>query len=480
METIVSITPLKVQEDSRTFKIAASFARFGYRSIVVEGSPSSLNKEKLPFELISINAPIGNDVKATNDDFSELGMHKGNILRKITGAANRVLRGILALPKELVSVYDFSIKGDENQRMAIKRSIYGETVDFWVENVIQPIYNLAPKPVKYVYQLSVGFSCFRIYRSDFMNRYCNLTLKYLPRASCYYLHSPYDFPAIYRACKWHRVPFIYDAHDFYAGMEEEKNLTPFYRRWVHPFLFKLESNCIRNAEAMITVCDGVARLQEETFTCHPIVVRNCHDQRLDKPPQVDLRQLLALSAEDFLIVAIGTAKPGSAIEQSFDAMQKLPQYVHMAFVGKDTNKFIKVIQQRGLEGRVHLLPPVLPTEVVPFVRSADASIILYYARSRHYESALPNGFFQSIAAELPLLYPEIPEVKTIAEHHGLGIPINPLDPDSILSGVIRLISDREQLLVYRRNAHMAKAELGWEEEENKLREILIRILNDKK
>jgi len=43
MRTIVSVTPLRLQEDSRTLKIAASFARFGYKSVAVEGQQSHLN-----------------------------------------------------------------------------------------------------------------------------------------------------------------------------------------------------------------------------------------------------------------------------------------------------------------------------------------------------------------------------------------------------------------------------------------------------
>src|SRR5438045_1381352 len=64
--TIVTLTPLEVQSDSRTYKQAASCARLGYRSIVVEGYRSSLDPRALPFELISAapaRAPASPDVK---------------------------------------------------------------------------------------------------------------------------------------------------------------------------------------------------------------------------------------------------------------------------------------------------------------------------------------------------------------------------------------------------------------------------------
>lgn len=426
MKTVVSITPLRVQEDSRTFKIAASFASFGYKSIVVEGKPSDLNKSSLPFKLISIG-----DVK---NEGKLIGLRKRGVRLNIEVVSNSISN----LNKEsIMSTYD-----------------------------------LLPEPLSY----PVGCVLLLMYILYFMSFYFFRPIGYLPKASLYYIHGPNYFPAVYLLCKRYRAPFIYDAHDFYIGMEEKENLTPFERRWANPFLLRLEKSCIKHASAVVTVCDGVARLQEKVFRCHPVIARNCHDHRLDQFSRLNLRELLGLSAKDFLIVAIGAAKPGKAIEQSFDAIQRLPKHVHLAFVGKNTSQFINVIRQRGLEERVHLVPPVLPTEIVPFIQSADASIILYYSRSQNYENALPNGLFQAIAAELPLLYPELAEIDKIARYYRLGIPINPRDSESIASGILRLISDREQLLTYRRNGHVAREELSWEREENILRELVYKIL----
>src|SRR5262247_3748336 len=54
LQTIVSVTPLRVQTDSRTFKQAASVARFGYVSVAVEGYKSDFVTEFLPFHLHTI------------------------------------------------------------------------------------------------------------------------------------------------------------------------------------------------------------------------------------------------------------------------------------------------------------------------------------------------------------------------------------------------------------------------------------------
>lgn len=436
MRTIVSVTPLKVQEDSRTFKAAASFARFGYRSIVVEGQASDLHKADLPFGLISVG-----------------GRRSGSKSARL----------------------DHSQPTEETKSMWLIIGAISGSVSKSVKGVVMSIYRLLTGPLSN--KLWIGYFEFPIFVLGvmyMMYEHLFRPLRYFPKASLYYLHAPLNFPAIYLLCKRYRVPFIYDAHDFYSGIEGKENRTLFYRKWVDPLLLRLERSCIKHAAAVVTVCEGVAHLQEETFKCRPVVVRNCHDARLDRTPPVHLRQSLGLSSDDFLIVTIGQAKIGQAIQESLDAMQKLPGNVHLALVGKNTDQHHNIIRERELEGRVHTVSHVMPFEVVPFIQSADASLILYYARSPNYQNCLPNGFFQSIAAELPLLYPELPEINRIARQYSLGIPINSLDPESIRSGVIQLMADSKQ---FSKSLRVAKEELSWEREEIILRELLSRVLD---
>src|SRR4051812_46557557 len=98
MMVIVSITPTRVEADSRTFKQAASFARFGYTSIVVEGERSHLDKERLPFELRTIEV-------------------RESLSRKILKRLRR--RSAAATAQSVVD--EASVKADESQRVEKNR-----------------------------------------------------------------------------------------------------------------------------------------------------------------------------------------------------------------------------------------------------------------------------------------------------------------------------------------------------------------------
>jgi len=55
VKTIISIIPLALQKDGRTLKMAASFAKLGCKSIVIEHQKSTEDFSSLGIEVISLN-----------------------------------------------------------------------------------------------------------------------------------------------------------------------------------------------------------------------------------------------------------------------------------------------------------------------------------------------------------------------------------------------------------------------------------------
>ena len=417
MTLIVSISPVRVEADSRTFKQAASVARFGYESIVIEGEKSNLQQADLPFELRTMK---------TNETWSR------KLARKLRRPTNPEI-----------------------------------TDDQVTSNPTSP-----PAGGSKGAQV---FTFLRFLRGYFYHD-CILPLRTIPKASLYYLHSPAYFPAVYLLSRRYGVPFIYDAHDFYTLIEEpdaNAGLDTRLRLWFNRVVEKL---CARSASAVVTVSEGVAELQRKTYGCRSLVLRNCQDWRLDREPRRGLREELGLTPDKFLIVTVGQAKAGQAITEALEGMRMLSSGVHLAFVGNNYEQHRESIDRRGLTERVHLVPAVKPYEVARFIRSADASLILYYARSANYANCLPNGLFQSVAAELPLIYPELPEIKGLAKQYAFGIPIDPQSPESISGAVKVLMQGGELRETYRRNLQRAAQELSWEKEETILRDLLATVL----
>jgi glycosyltransferase involved in cell wall biosynthesis len=394
--TVVSVTPLRLDADSRTLKEAVSLSRTGMRSIVVERIGSAEAWTDVPIEVISLWPPAGPVARSA--------------------AAEE------ALPRSVWS--------------ALR-----PLADF-----AGPLLTLAS-----------------------INR---ATAMKLPPGDLYWVHSVAQLPAVAVVARYRRVPFVYDAHDFYSDSKNNDGLR-WADRWGMWVYERVERAFVRFASERVTVGVGVKELQERHFGRSFEVLHNAHDHRLDRAAQANVREVLGLGDDAFLIVAAGNSKEGTSFEPIFDALAALPEHVHLAFVGRNYEGPSALARERGVDGRVHFLPPVPPAEVKSFIAGADAAAILYWPITSNFLNALPNRLYQAIAAGLPLLYPEtMRAIRALCEEHDVGVPIDPRDAHSVLAGIRRLLDEPGELERLRANARQAARQVNWEHEEAKLNALV--------
>jgi glycosyltransferase involved in cell wall biosynthesis len=424
--TIVSVTPIAIERDSRTLKQATSLARLGYRSVVVEGERSAFDSSDLSFELVTV---AGAPPPPTD-----------------TGGPEPIARnGHAPIPP----------------------------VQSEVSTPRRPWGHLWPGLVSTYWRSRWALNDwrFRVRASFDWNR---RTYRALPAADLYVLHSYAQFPAVFMASIRHSGRIAYDAHDSYFEIEPETGGA-----WDRA-MAAIERLCVRFAAGFTTVSGGVADILEERHRRRPLVLRNCHDLRLDRPAGMGgLRDVLGLTGREFVLVSVGNYKPGMGAKEAMRALADLPARVHLAFVGRGFAPVRDQARELELQERVHFPGAVPPAQVAQFIASADVGLVLYRPLTRNYLYALPNGFFQAIAAGLPLLYPrDLPEVRAIAERHEIGLPVDPTDPTSIADGVRELIDDPDRRKALRKNAGAARDAESWEREEQTLDTYVASILSD--
>jgi glycosyltransferase involved in cell wall biosynthesis len=486
---IVSLTPLALSADSRTLKQATSVHRFGFQSIVVEGKPSLFAQGAMPFELITVGARVAEAAQ------TEANEKKSGSTVSPVGAA-RDVQSLSILRHSSFGQFVLRIPGSRRVARAVQRSLYQAIVSLGsadqaperpsarqiVLAVPYATLLLAKEIVRRLRATGIVRSvvidplAFTRYLAEYLNQYVFQVLSVAPRADIYYLHAFYQFPAVFILCLRHRAKMIYDAHDFYSQLEDDASYSSYWKNWIMPFYRAVEWACVRFADDVVTVNEGIAALMRERFGCEPLILRNVHDLRLDREPARTIRETIGLPPEAFLVVSIGNWKMGMAMQEMFDALAGLPRHVHLAFLGGGYPPLDDSIAAHGLEGRIHVLKPVLPQEVVPFIASADASVVLYYDKSIDYQYALPNRFFQSIAAELPLVYPNLSEIRRLADRYGLGIMVDTRNSTEIKSALQELIEADDRRTAMRRNLAVASRELCWEGEERVLRRLFRRHL----
>lgn len=285
----------------------------------------------------------------------------------------------------------------------------------------------------------------------------------IPAADLYILHEYRWFPAIYTLSRLRGGKILYDAHDFYPLVHRRSDLTPFWRYRFRPFLFWLERACVRHAAAMTTVNQGIADLYRRLFGIEAIALRNLHDRSNDRKPDVTLRRSLGLGEGVFLIVVIGNQKASQKFEGLLDALRGSPSDVHVAFIGRGYLDIPPRARERGVEARTHVVGSIDNDQMVPFIADADATMILYSARSGNDVHFLPNGFFHGVAAGLPVMFPNLRWISKIANEYEIGIQIDPEVCSSISDGISRLRELRSSS-DFQQSLQRAKAEITWDKE----------------
>ncbi len=94
-------------------------------------------------------------------------------------------------------------------------------------------------------------------------------------------------------------------------------------------------------------------------------------------------------------------------------------------------------------GRVHVLEAVPPDELLPWVASADVAVMAIQPSTLNHRLSTPNKLFEAIAAGVPVVASDFPEMRSIVLDDRAG-PLGAVcRPDSVesVAAAIRAIVD---------------------------------------
>jgi glycosyltransferase involved in cell wall biosynthesis len=227
----------------------------------------------------------------------------------------------------------------------------------------------------------------------------------------------------------------------------------------------LERHSLREADAVVTVCDSIADAMaiELGNGRRPEVVRNIPSlaavpTRAYKP----LKEELGLAEDRFVLLYQGGLGPSRLIEPIVEALAYAPACT-LVIRGPQIERwgpaYAAIAARIGAADRLVLTAAVPSRDVVAAARGADAGIYTVLGVGRNFVLALPNKVFEYMAAGLPLLVADYPEVSRLVGRYDVGLTFQPDDPRSIAEAINVLVTDRERRSRMARNTHTALAEM---------------------
>lgn len=278
------------------------------------------------------------------------------------------------------------------------------------------------------------------------------------------------------AAKFTGAHLVVDFHEWFSeNVHWDPKLldtVPYPQDWKRD-LQKLETRCLTEASATITVCDSIADgMASELGGNRPLVVRNIPNiQAIPTKEYPSLKRQLGLPESSFVLLWQGGTGPTRLIEPIIEALAHAPDCTFVVR-GPSLDLFgegYKALARRvGAEDRLILLPPVPSRDVVAAARGADAGIWTLPALCRNFTYALPNKIFEYMAADLPVLAANYPEALRLVSENEIGLTFDPYDPYSIADSINRLISDPALGVKFRANTKLALGKIDAGREWEKL------------
>jgi glycosyltransferase involved in cell wall biosynthesis len=120
------------------------------------------------------------------------------------------------------------------------------------------------------------------------------------------------------------------------------------------------------------------------------------------------------------------------IEQSMEAILQVPTavLVLMGF-GMLEETLTEQVSRPPYLGRVLLLPPVPPEDLLIWSASADVLVMAIQPTTLNHRYTTPQKLFESMAAGVPVVASDLPGMAPIVREAGAGVVCDPTSPASI-------------------------------------------------
>lgn len=268
---------------------------------------------------------------------------------------------------------------------------------------------------------------------------------------------------------------VYDSHELFAEQEQSE--------WEKARWRQIETKHIGSCDAVITVNQSIARELERRYSIPEVnVVYNA----VRLPPTLDrsriFHRVYDLSPDAKIVLLQGGLSPGRNLEALVEAMRLVSNpMVHLVILGNgEMLQRLKAIAHRsGLLERVHFHPAVPQDRLLSYTSAADIGVIPYLATCMNNLFCTPNKLFEYIAAGVPILANDLPEISRIVVGHDIGQVSEMGSARKIAYLIDDCFKHESRLGSWRSNLQDVREILSWQQEEKTISKIFDALQSDK-
>lgn len=260
---------------------------------------------------------------------------------------------------------------------------------------------------------------------------------------------------------------VYDSHELYCEQEFSRAQG---RNWA-----VIEQRHIGACDLVITVNPSIARELERRYHLNEVqVIHNAERALPSAPRSWYLHDRFAIDRSHAILLFQGGLSAGRHLPELIDAMALVKcQTVHLVLLGDgQLGEALRTqIKRLGLEKRVFLHPAVPQRDLLEITAAADAGVIPYQAICLNNFYCTPNKLFEFIAAGLPILASDLPELRRIVSGNEIGRVADLSSVPSMANSIDSFFKDYGQLQLWRETLSRVRQQVNWQVEGARLRAL---------
>lgn len=259
------------------------------------------------------------------------------------------------------------------------------------------------------------------------------------------------------------VKRVYDAHEYFSQLDEVVSRPKIYRFW-----HRIEKRLIPKFKNGYTVCDSLAEEFKKNYNANYKVVRNV-------PSFSDSNEQIRT---ENVILYQGAVNKGRGLDKLAIAMKKVNAKLWICGHGNFMDEMRSVIQVNDLPGKVIFFGMLPPEELKKRTAQAYIAVNPFKRTGLNQYLSLSNKFFDYIHAGIPQVTMNYPEYKRINVQFRVAELIDDLDPETIADAINKILNNKELYLQLKQNCFVAKQELNWQKEKDKLLNFYEELFNE--
>lgn len=282
------------------------------------------------------------------------------------------------------------------------------------------------------------------------------------RADVYHCHEPESLSVgvVLKILTGAKV--VYDVHEHWPSMISARFGGPL-RKVAFLFVEVLEDLTAEGADAVISVSGSLRAGAEVIHNCPPLrsftPLRRCPPGRL--------------------VVYEGGISPDRGLSVFLEALLRVREvFPDVVFEvvgdlrGEDEGWVREFVGKHNLKNNFKITGWLPYSEVPERLMEADIGVILFQPVLYNNIVGAPNKLFEYMAAGLPVVAPDFPEMGRVVREEGCGVLVDPTDPGAVADAVVRLLSHPEEARrMGMRGRRAVEERYCWERMEEKLAEV---------